>query len=114
MRLICTGAAATRLDVNTPVAATGRVVGGGHDRQIGRARRLDAASARPTPALEPALGRGHTHDLALPSWHQPGERERGGLGQAEHEVGVLDRLARRALHQVVERAEASTVFVRSS
>src|SRR6476469_8719506 len=35
----------------------------------------------------------------------PDERQPGGLGESEGEVGALDGLARRALHEVVEGGE---------
>ena len=56
-RLICTGAAATRLVVNTPAAVTGAPVGGRDDGEVGRARRLDAGRepARPKPATAVTL-----------------------------------------------------------
>ena len=95
-RLICTGAAVARFVVNTPAADTGRRVGGGNDREVGRARGLDAAGE---PAgLEPA-GCGDAHGI-VPTAVRP-----VALGEAEQQVGALDRLTRRALDEVVERAE---------
>ncbi len=76
MRLICTGAAATRLEVNTPVAATGAwsVVA-----TIARSGAPDGLMplARP-PASNPDAA--VTLMTALPSWHEPGQGQRGRLG----------------------------------
>ena len=94
-RLICTGAAATRLLVNTPAAVTGAPSTVATIARSGVARLLDARGE--AAGLEPGDGRDHGMS--------PIVGERGGLGEAEHEVGVLQRLARRALHQVVERAD---------
>ena len=46
-RLTCTGAAAARLAVKTPAAGTGAAVVGGHQGEVGSARRLDARTAMP-------------------------------------------------------------------
>ena len=48
-RLICTGAAATRLLVNTPAAVTGAPSAVATMREVGRARLLDARRERRRP-----------------------------------------------------------------
>ncbi len=91
-RLTITGAATTELRVNTP-GDGGRAVR--HEqRQVVRAAGLHAAGGRAG-----ADSRGGDRRLR-PQRHV---RQPEVLGQAEHQVGVLDRLAGRALDQVVDR-----------
>ena len=96
-RLTCTGAAAARLAVKTPAAGTGRPSVRGHHGHVGRATGLDARRA---PGGDEPRG-------AVTLTGTPRHRQPGGLGQAEHQVGALDGLARRALHEVVEGAQTS-------
>ena len=59
----------------------------------------DALSPAATPAARKPGGGGDAHGAT------PFDGQAGGLGQAEHEVGVLHRLAGRALAEVVDRAD---------
>ena len=95
-RLICTGAAATRLVVNTPAAVTGAPSA---VATIARSGAPDGLMPDASPPASNPWTDGDAHGMS------PIVGRRGGLGEAEHEVGVLQRLARRALHQVVERAD---------
>src|SRR5262249_10586399 len=104
-----TGAAQARLVVKTPAALTGsRLV-------VATSERSGAPDALMPLAIPAASNPSTAVTLTL---HAPGpdgpscsgsrpdsrRRATGGLGEAEHEVGGLDRLARRALHEVVDRA----------
>ena len=99
-------------------------VGGGDEREVGVARRLDAA--RDARGLEPVDG-GDAHRSC--SWRlRPGReparrlahgiiptsREPGRLGQAEHEVGACTAWPDAPLTRLSIAPIASTVPVRSS
>src|SRR5262245_35716159 len=122
-RLICTGAAVARLVVKTPAALTGARFAVATSDRSGAPEALMPqaipAASNPSTAVTlmlhpPGPGGPSRSGSSFPlpalgpsrsgSWPESGGRETGGLGQAEHEVRGLDRLARRALHEVVDGA----------
>src|SRR5215472_4300938 len=111
-----TGAALTRLAVNTPAAAadgpslTTTATSGSPDSLIPAATpaaRKPAGAVTLTVFPRSPLGPRpppHARSLApaARSWRDPGSREAGRFGQAEHEVGVLNGLPGGALAEVVD------------
>src|SRR5207248_667170 len=101
-RLTCTGAAATRFDVKTPAAVTAAW------SAVATSARSGAPDALMPHASPPAAKPAAVTLIAarpLGSRREPGDGERGRLREAEEQIGALDRLARCALHEVVERAD---------
>ena len=87
-----TGAPAARLRVNTPAAVAGP------------SATTSATSGRPG-GLDPArrARRPEAARVGDAYGHRPSRGQAGALVEAEHQVGVLDRLAGGALDEVVER-----------
>src|SRR5438874_71271 len=66
---------------------------------------LAAAAHAPTPFASRRRKRRTPSWAGPPSRVHPDRGEAGGLGEADQDVGALDGLARRPLHEVVEGAE---------
>src|SRR3954451_12827225 len=104
-RLICTGAAQARLVVNTPAA------GAAVRSSVATIARSGAPDSLMPHAAPPAANPfGAVTLIAGPpsrsrSRPHPDDRETGGLGQPEEQVGVLHRPAGGSLDQVVDDPE---------